>query len=207
MTRLSRGTPASDTRDRGAVLIEFVLIAPVLLLFLLGVFEYGNAWRQVGSIERATQQGARVTSSMANNRYADYEGLRAVDTATRGLAGLTVERMIIYRVTDADGAVPDACLSGSVSGLCNHYTGAQVRSGSLAGFSGGTLANPQCSASSLDAAWCPVDRPRETDALVRIGVHLTMTYEPVTGLFPADVTIERTAVYQIEPCQQGEETC
>jgi Flp pilus assembly protein TadG len=193
--------------DRGAVLVEFALIAPVLVLLMLGMFEYGNAWRQVGRVERAAQQGARTASSMANHRFADYEALRAIDTATRDLNGLTVERVIIFNATDDDGEIPNAaCLTGSVSGVCNTYTGAQVRTTSPAGFSGGSSSAPTCSG-SLDAAWCPLGRSRDQSSIVRVGVHLTLTYESVTELLPTTVTIERTAVYQIDPCQQGETTC
>ena len=186
-------------------MIEFVLVAPVLLLFILGIFEYGNAYRQIGSIERAAQQGARTASSMANHRMADYEALRAIDTATRGLQGVTVDRVVIYRATGS-GTVPPACLAGSVNGLCNTYSGAQVRTTSPSGFSGGSTTSPTCSG-SLDAAWCPLGRSRAQASIVQIGVHLTLTYESVTNLLPTTVTIERWAVYQIDPCQQGVTSC
>jgi Flp pilus assembly protein TadG len=193
--------------DRGAVLIEFALVAPLLLLLMVGMFEYGNAWRQVGRVERAAQQGARTASSMANHRFADYEALRAIDTATRDLSGLTVERVIIFNATDDDGEVTNpACFTGSVSGQCNTYTGAQVRTTSPSGFSGGSSSAPTC-AGSLDAAWCPLGRSRTQSTISRVGVHITLTYESVTNLMPVTVTIERTAVYQVDPCQQGETTC
>lgn len=194
------------SNDRGIVLIEFVLVAPLLLMLILGIFEYGNAWRQVGSVERAAQQGARTAASMANHRFADYEALRAIDTATRDLPGLTVDRVIIYRPA-ADGSIPNpACLSGSVPGVCNRYTGANVRSTSPAGFSGGSSSAPSC-AGSIDAAWCPLGRSRQQATIARIGVHITLTYQSVTNMLPTTVTIERTAVYQIDPCQQGVTTC
>jgi Tfp pilus assembly protein PilV len=194
--------------DRGIVLIEFVLVAPLLLLIMLGIFEYGNAWRQTGSVERAAQQGARTAASMANHRFADFEALRAIDTATRDLPGLTVDRVVIYRANGStNGDVPNAaCFSGSVSGVCNHYTGSQVRSTSPSGFSGGTSTAPSC-AGSLDAAWCPLGRSRDQATITRIGVHVTLTYTSVTNLLPTTITIERNAVYQIDPCQQGETSC
>lgn len=192
--------------DRGAVLIEFLLVAPVLVLLMIGMLEFGNAWRRVGTIERATQQGARTAASMANHRFADYEALRAIDTSTRGLSGLTVDRVIIFNATGGNGTVPDACRATSVSGVCNTYSGAQVRTTSPSGFSGGSTSSPTC-AGSVDAAWCPLGRSRLQADIVSVGVHITLTYTPLTRIIPGDITIERSAVYQIDPCQQGETSC
>lgn len=193
--------------DRGAVLIEFALVLPVLVLLVLGIFEFGNAWRQVGTIERATQSGGRTVSSQANGRYADYETLRAIDAATSGLTGMEVTRVVVYNATGGDGTVPASCLNSSQSGLCNRYTGSVLDSPSLASFPGGSSASPSC-AGGVDSAWCPVSRNRTGSSPHRIGVHITAEYTPVTGLI-AGPTIEvtRYAVFQIEPCAQGQTDC
>lgn len=206
MRRMRQLRARAQSGDRGAVIIEFAIVAPLLILLVFGIFEFGNAWRQVGAVERATQQGARTAASMANHRFADYEALRAIDTATRGLSGVTVEQVVIFNASSGSGEVPAGCLSGSVSGVCNTYSGAQVRNPSPGGFSGGNTSAPSC-AGSVDAAWCPLGRSRLQASIVRIGVHIRLTYEPVTGLLPGNVQLERTAVYQIDPCQQGETTC
>ncbi len=193
-------------RDRGAVLIEFALITPVLVLIMLGIFEYGNAWRQITSIERATQQGGRTVSSQANGRYADYETLRAIDAAMSGTSGLDVVRVVIWNANSND-TVPPACLATPQSGLCNTYTGSVLTSSSTAPFPGGSSTAPSC-AGGVDASWCPVGRNRTGSSPDRIGVHITAEYTPVTGLLPGPkVTIERSAIYQIEPCAQGMSTC
>jgi hypothetical protein len=195
--------------DRGAALVEFALVLPLITALLLGIFEYGNAWRQVGTLERAAQQGARTVTQQANGRFADYEALRSVDSATRGMAGVEVTRVVIYRVTNPDGTVPGACLSGSVGGLCNTYSGAQARTTNPAGFvTAGGSGNPTCGGGSWDAGWCPTSRPRSDTSPLRIGVHVTVDYTPVTGMIPGPtMTISRTAVYQIEPCARGQSEC
>ena len=193
--------------DRGAVLIEFALVAPVLILLVLGIFEFGNAWRQVGTIERATQAGGRTVSAQANGRYADYEALRAIDATMSGLSGMEVTRVVIYNATGGSGIVPPACLNASQSGICNRYTGSVLTSPSLASFPGGSSASPSC-AGGVDSAWCPVSRVRTGGSPNRIGVHVTAEYTPVTGLI-AGPTIEvtRYTVFQIEPCAQGQSEC
>src|SRR5690606_35664184 len=153
--------------------VEFALIAPVLVLLALGVLEIGNAWRQGTGLERAAAQGARTVSSQGDGRFADYEALRAIDSATRTLSGIEVTRVVIFNATGrATGDVPPQCLTASRSNLCNTYTGEQVRTVSPAGFSGGSLAAPSC-AGSWDALWCPLSRNREANPPLRIGVHIT----------------------------------
>lgn len=196
--------------DQGIAIVEFALVAPFIILIVFGIIEYGNMWRQAGAIERAAQQGGRTVTAQADNRFADYEALRSIDAVTRGLPGVTVERVIIYRVDPSgDGTVPTSCLGGSVGGLCNRYTTSQIRSTSPVGFPvAGTSTNPTCAGGSWDASWCPTSRPRTETNLVRIGVHVTVRYESVTHLIPGSgVTMERYAVYQIEPCAQGQSTC
>lgn len=198
----------ADLRDRGAVLVEFALVAPVLVLLLLGVFEYGNAWKQVGAAERLVQQAGRTVSSQANSRFADYETLRAIDTSVANLRGFDVTRVVIYKATAADGKVPSACLTASQGGLCNRYVGSVLSSASMAAFPGGSSTNPTCAGGSADGAWCPVNRDRSSTTPDRVGVHVTFSYTPVTGLLPGpSVEVKRYAVYQLEPCAQGSTRC
>lgn len=208
MGPLRRRRVAAREWGRGAVLVEFALVLPVVVVLVLGLLEYGNLWRQVGTLERAAQQGARAVSAQADGRFADYEGLRAVDAVTRGMSGVEVDRVVIYRATSSDGEVPPTCLSGSQAGLCNHYTGSQVETTNPVGFPAGSASDPTCAPGSWDIAWCPTSRPRGDVNPIRIGVHVTVSYTPVTGILPGPtVTVERDAVFQIEPCAQGVSAC
>lgn len=200
---------AANADDRGAALVEFALILPVVTVLLLGIFEYGNLWRQVGTLERAAQQGARAVTQQADGRFADYEALRSVDSATRGMSGVEVTRVIVYLPADANGSVPDSCLSSSVPEVCNTYSGTQVRTVNPVGFpTAGGASNPTCAGGSWDAGWCPTTRPRSDTNPMQVGVHVTVEYTPVTGLIPGPtMTVTRQAIYQIEPCSRGQSTC
>jgi Flp pilus assembly protein TadG len=194
-------------RDQGVALVELALVVPFLAMLALGIMEYGNAWRQVAGLERATQQSARTVSSLATDRYADYEALRAADTLVRGLSGLEIENVVIY-LADETGVMPDGCGTASIENLCNFYTATQVATTSPVGFGTPSAVNPSCTEGSWDEAWCPTEREREGAAADHIGVRLTVTYSPITGLLPAEfMTITRYAVYRIEPCAQGQTSC
>jgi Flp pilus assembly protein TadG len=45
--------------DRGAAMVEFAIVLPVLLLILLGIIEFGRAYNTQVSIQAAAREGAR----------------------------------------------------------------------------------------------------------------------------------------------------
>jgi Flp pilus assembly protein TadG len=55
--------------DRGQSLVEFALILPVLLLILMGIFDFGRAVFAYNSVSEAARNGARV--AIVNQTLAD----------------------------------------------------------------------------------------------------------------------------------------
>jgi Flp pilus assembly protein TadG len=49
-------------RDDGQALVEFALITPFLLLFLLGIIEFGRAWNEHEVLTDAAREGARTAA-------------------------------------------------------------------------------------------------------------------------------------------------
>jgi Flp pilus assembly protein TadG len=49
----------SKRDDRGAAMVEFAIVLPVLLLILLGIIEFGRAYNTQVSIQAAAREGAR----------------------------------------------------------------------------------------------------------------------------------------------------
>ncbi|MGP0224887.1 MULTISPECIES: TadE/TadG family type IV pilus assembly protein [unclassified Paenarthrobacter] len=46
--------------ERGAVAVEFALLAPVLVLLVLGIMEFGRAYNAQVSLSNAAREGVRV---------------------------------------------------------------------------------------------------------------------------------------------------
>ena len=46
--------------DEGQAVVEFALIVPVLLVLVIGVFEFGRAWSAHQAVTDAAREGARV---------------------------------------------------------------------------------------------------------------------------------------------------
>src|SRR5262245_46881508 len=54
--------PSTSNSERGASMVEFALILPVLLLFLFGVLQFGLLFFRYQGIQAAAREGARVAS-------------------------------------------------------------------------------------------------------------------------------------------------
>lgn len=49
-----------SNRDRGAAMVEFALVLPILLLLVFGIVEFGRVYNIETSITAAAREGARV---------------------------------------------------------------------------------------------------------------------------------------------------
>lgn len=62
MVRRGRGAHAQDLRERGANALEFALIAPILILLLLGIVDFGRGYNAQVTLTHAAREGARECS-------------------------------------------------------------------------------------------------------------------------------------------------
>jgi Flp pilus assembly protein TadG len=182
--------------DDGAVVIEMVLIVPLIVMLLLAIAEFGFAFRDSNTLSSATRSGARVASNLADERWADFAALESVRAAVAGTDSVQVEMVVIYNAP-ADGAVPTACLTGSVAGVCNHYDASDFASLTAANF--GNQTDTFCGGGAADSAWCPTSRNRGTDL---VGVYIESRHDSLTGLLGTNfITLTDEAIMRLEPAQ------
>lgn len=183
--------------DRGATLIELALILPLLALLAFGTLEFGLAWRDSLTISNALRSGARVGSNAGDDRLADYNVLKQVESAIRDIDVARIERVVIYKADDLDGVAPQACIDGTPqAGVCNVYTAAQMDSLAETDFT-----DPDCSGEP-DGPWCPTTREdRQVIGGDYLGVWVKVHREWITGLFPptTGLTMTDSAVMRLEP--------
>lgn len=81
-------------KDRGAVLVEFALILPVLVLLLFGIAEYGIAFNNLNSLRQGTREGARqaVVATVDTDSSCTLTGI-SPNTETRRLLCLIKDRI------------------------------------------------------------------------------------------------------------------
>ena len=111
-------------RQRGAILVELALVAPVLMLIVTGMLEIGMAWNDSLTVVQATRQGARVGSHFGDDMEADRQALLAVTSVLSPEELNRVEYIVIYDASGS-GQVPDPCRTASRS-YCNRYTSTEL---------------------------------------------------------------------------------
>jgi hypothetical protein len=186
--------------ERGATLLEFVFVAPFLLLMAFGTAEMGLAWVANNRVEGSTSTAARIGASSGSLPEADVNMLVSLRSSLPANELAQLDRVVIFKPTNADGGVPASCIKpfGStsqvgVSGQCNTYSGATVRTVTTATVLG-----------SADDFWSPATRK---DTLAgppdSIGVWVRTIHENQTGTYFGDFTITKSSIYRIQPDVDG----
>ncbi|MBK5223973.1 MAG: pilus assembly protein [Acidimicrobiia bacterium] len=184
--------------DSGAVIVEFALVASLIVSILFGLIEFGFAWETRLATQNASRAGARVASSLGDERDADYNALRSVASALEGVGLGNVEYVMIYKPVDASGTPHPNCTGTPLTsspGRCNVYTGNQLVT--LA--ANETLFQGSCG-SALDGEWCPTNR-QVIQALGPdyLGVYIRLKHDFITGVFGNEMTITDRSVMRLEP--------
>ncbi|WP_254865522.1 TadE/TadG family type IV pilus assembly protein [Arthrobacter sp. P2b] len=117
---MKRKIPGTTENSRGAVAVEFALVAPILLLLVAGLIEFANVYNAQISVTQAAREAARAMAIHNNQATAE---LAAAD----GAPGLETA------VFDYDFS-PTACSSGSNIEVTINY-----EADSLTGLFGDTI--------------------------------------------------------------------
>lgn len=190
--------PRRRRDERGAALVELVLVVPVLLLLVVGIAEFGLGWKDSLTVANAMRAGARVGSSAANGRTADYEILQSIRAATASLPDGTIEQVVVYRADGVDGEIPLTCAQGTPGPTCNVYTEADLVRPAT-DFAGTTT----CTFGSPDQSWCPTDRLARQSGVGGppdyLGVWIRVRHDFITNFFGGSMQITDSAVMRLEP--------
>ncbi len=90
--------------DSGAVAVEAALVTGLLLLIVMGAFEYGMAFRSWFGLSAASREGARVGASVGPINGADCAILEAAAAALRSTSDNEVVRIRIVNYDPSDGS-------------------------------------------------------------------------------------------------------
>jgi Flp pilus assembly protein TadG len=108
--RLLRGFTQGRSGERGATAVEFALVAPVFLLFVLGIMDLGRLFYIKNIMQYAVEQAARYVmvnptiSQTALETYAENQAatLFSEITFTADAPGTDVVGEVTYRTISAD---------------------------------------------------------------------------------------------------------
>ena len=77
---MSRASSPRVQGDGGAVMVEFALILPRVVLLLTGVFEYGTVWRESLTLASVVRAASRQAANNGSNRAAELPRTPVVRT-------------------------------------------------------------------------------------------------------------------------------
>jgi Flp pilus assembly protein TadG len=106
--------PVGSRSERGAELIEFAIVVPILLLLLAGIFDFGMLFRTFEAVTNAAREGARV-GVLPGYAPADVEDRVDAYMAVSGLTGP-------YTVTVANTAVATGAGTFTARSVTVNYT-------------------------------------------------------------------------------------
>ena len=122
----------SKTKERGAVAVEFALLAPVLVMLLLGITEFGRAYNIQISLSSAAREGVRVMAIGNSQTAARTAAKNAAVSVQPGLSdanitfspstcapGAQMTLKITYNLSTMTGIAGPFAMEGKGVMLCN----------------------------------------------------------------------------------------
>lgn len=191
-------------RARGASLVEASIASLMFFTVLLGLFEFGWAFRDYMTTADLARNAARSGSAAGNSGTADYVILQAVKKSNSALNNGQLQYVVVFDAGSATGTlagVSATCLAGtSVANVCNVYTAADL-SRPASDFGCNT------SLPSPDRFWCP--STRKIAASVSgggppsfLGVYVKVHHNAITKALGSGVDFKDQAVLRLEPSER-----
>lgn len=190
--------------QRGVAILELAIVAPVLILLVMGMAEMGVGWVGGSRLESSTSTAARTGASSGSVVDADRNILLSLRASLPADLLANASRVVVFS-SNANGDMAAACRtvtpgSGVGNGSaatganrCNTYTGNQLRTVT-------TTTNLGAS----DDAWPPATRrDRLSGPPDYLGVLVITTQRSLTDTFWADRTLERHSVFRLQPDIDG----
>ena len=91
--------PRRNRDERGAALVEFALVLPVLVLFLFGIVEFGRAYSARIQLTSAVREGARAAALGGT-------ATQTAEATRKGAAGLTPDAIVVETTTCPTATTP-----------------------------------------------------------------------------------------------------
>ena len=188
-------TMRENGHERGAAMVEMAIVAPLMILLVFGILEYGLLFQEKLTIASAASSAARTGATMGTRAEADFAILQALE------AGLydQVDASVIIQA-DIFKANP---ITGAKTGTLNRYT----YIASNVGCKWSPCPDPSLGPVTygLPSAWGdPAGRDTELDpgggGLDVLGVEITYHHSSVTSFIPGvERDFTERALVRLEP--------
>lgn len=183
-------------------MIETVLVLPFLVTLMVGILEFGMAWRDSIAVSTALRQTARTSASQGSSGSADYYALQALNAGLAGVPSDAIRKIVVYNAS-TNSAPDPTCLSMTAPGgqtgtrACNVYDASALILSSTA-FS--STSTGTCPSDAVDRWYCPLTRrviqASGTDAL---GIYVEIRHDFASRIFGTGLMIRDKFIVRLEP--------
>ncbi len=179
--------------DSGAVAIETALVTGLLLLIVMGAFEYGMAFRSWFGLSAASREGARIGASVGPVNGADCAILEAAAAALTSTSG---NEVVTIKIFDTDP------VSGNTGAMSTYRP---LSSGAVDPGAGEILRCTTWVLTSPSTPWVETSRDNTGDSRDWLGVDVTYQHNWITGFLWWSGSVEWTnrSVMLLEPVNYG----
>ncbi len=208
--------------ERGAVAVEFAIVATLLVPLVAGIIDFGTLFQKRQAVQDSTRAGARVGSAscailsgspispncVAGNLVDQDAKIMQALRARLGSSVSQVTKIVVYRSVALDddatplrGRMISACrettVPGGVNRFCNVYGPNEL---ALVDSLDDAALATRFSCADLARFWCPTTRERARRADdAYIGVQVELRHPHIVRLFGSDVKITYRSVFRLDP--------
>jgi Flp pilus assembly protein TadG len=182
-----RATRARD--ERGAALVEFVLILPIFVLIVFGTVEFAAAYNDSSVVADAARAGGRIGSTAPGTDYTSSTPINIVttrvETAVKSLPAGSAKELWVYEANNKGfpGATNNTGWSTCPNGTCVKYLWNNTTK-QWDYWSGSYLASNQNACGAT---------PDE------LGIRVVATHTFVTKMFGTSFQLDDKTVFRFEP--------
>lgn len=108
--------------ERGAVAVEFAILAPILVMLLMGIMEFGRAYNAQVSLTNAAREGVRVMTISNNQASARTAAKNAAVSLTPGLADSNITFSSTSCTTNAQMTVTIKYSLSTLTGIAGPFS-------------------------------------------------------------------------------------
>ncbi len=103
-------------RERGAAIVEMAMVAPLLLLLLLGIIEFGAVFAQFNDVRHGAREGARFAAVNGGSATAIRDLVCDSMDFSNGIGQITID---LTRTSDTLGSTATITVTADVDSLSN----------------------------------------------------------------------------------------
>lgn len=171
--------------ERGAALVEAVILMPVVLLIVFGIVEFSSAYHDASVTSDASRAGGRIASAQARNPQYARNAAESVAAALRTLPSDAPQELWIYKA-NSDGYPGTGDGFDTCAVDCIRFVWDPAK-------------DDWDYDSPSGGGWEAEDHQVCSEPFDQIGVYVKIRHEFVTNLFGATIDLDDHSVFRFEP--------